>query len=215
MVKLDSDFLKNKLNLTHFKYLKEFRLESCVKEPSNVIDEIDSNIFQNLENLEILDLSHNKIKQFDSPIFANLKKLKELRINSNQIEKIDSNLFQNLENLEILDLSDNKIIQLDSAVFANLKKLKELRVDSNKINLERNSSFLSLVFGNKFAPYGLDGIYRIQRNSQGRPCQLIEKTTFENSFIKCMLLMRKKDYELHLVKRISSVSGSPLIDEEK
>ena len=125
--------------------------------------------FSSLEQLEHLDLSHNRLERI--PIINNLSKLKVLIINSNFIEAlevdnesqtclpeslIELNLgenqlkyihgswFSNLHDLELLDLSSNKLSYISKTSFKSLSKLKRLLLNNNDLNHIPSSVFVKL-----------------------------------------------------------------------
>ena len=73
------------------------------------IDSMDVNTFKGYNNLEILYLEDNKLKQLEYGLFNHLLNLKELWLESNNIVSIDRNVFVGLNKLEKVCLSDNPI----------------------------------------------------------------------------------------------------------
>ena len=74
----------------------------------NKINVIDLNGFKGLDNLEVLHLGNNRLTKIEANLFQNLKKLNSLSFftndNNKQINEFDSNAFNGLEYLEELDL---------------------------------------------------------------------------------------------------------------
>ena len=96
------------------------------------IDSMDVNTFKGYNNLEILYLEDNKLKQLEYGLFNHLLNLKELWLESNNIVSIDRNVFVGLNKLEKVCLSDNPI----SLLFpSNIKPLCDSNPNCNiKIN---------------------------------------------------------------------------------
>ena len=75
---------------------------------SNQIEQIETNGFQGLDNLEELNLSENKLTKIDSNSFQHFNNLKKLDLKENQIEQIDLNGFRRLKNLKIEGIETKK-----------------------------------------------------------------------------------------------------------
>jgi carboxypeptidase N regulatory subunit len=112
----------------------------------NKISEILTRTFENMSNLEYLDLSYNKIKHLDSDVFRcleslnGLTKLTRLSMQGNKIIDILPGTFKNMSSLEYLDLSYNRIKHLGSGLmnglraFKGLTKMTRLLIVRNKIS---------------------------------------------------------------------------------
>ena len=77
-------------------------------------------IFQNLSNLQILDLSYNLITHINKNSFHGLYKLFDLILHNNFIEYVEHNVFQSQNYLNLLDMSFNKIRYIEENTFAQL-----------------------------------------------------------------------------------------------
>ncbi len=64
-----------------------------------------------LQNVEILDISCNQLKDFNGFQFCKLNKLKILKVDHNEITKIDN--IDNFVQLRELDVNSNKIKQFE------------------------------------------------------------------------------------------------------
>lgn len=81
-----------------------------------------------LQNLEVLDLSNNRLDNLD---FVNpLKKLKQINLSNNRITNLDPVITN--EDLEVLDLSNNGIEDISKLQF--LHKIRKLDLTNNYIN---------------------------------------------------------------------------------
>ncbi|KAM8975493.1 toll-like receptor 7 [Pelodytes ibericus] len=117
---------------------------------NNKIQSIQEYDFQNLTNLEILDLSGNCPRCYNSPFpcipcpggapisihenaFASLRSLKTLRLHSNSLRTVLKTWFKYTSNLQVLDISQNFLANaISSAEFLNhMPKLKELDISFN------------------------------------------------------------------------------------
>lgn len=100
----------------------------------NNISSLTANIFNDLENLWLLDLSENAIRHISNGmIFQLLHKLKVLNLSKNVIINLNDYDFYNLTSLEILNLSYNKISIVPSDLFKSLNSLKELYLNNNNL----------------------------------------------------------------------------------
>lgn len=94
----------------------------------NNITNID--LIYNLENLEELYLSYNKIQKISENI-KNLVNLKKLQISHNLLNEIDGKI-GNLTNLQELNFTNNNLISLPQSI-GNLTNLQLLQFSSNQI----------------------------------------------------------------------------------
>ncbi|CAF0939321.1 unnamed protein product [Brachionus calyciflorus] len=86
---------------------------------SNKLQKINTNIFKNLEVLEKLNLSNNKIALTENN-FQHLKSLKSLDLSGNQLQYIHPNVFNSLNRLEYLDLSNNNLEKVDACTLSKI-----------------------------------------------------------------------------------------------
>ena len=116
----------------------------------NEIDEIQNNTFEGLVKLEILLLNHNFIENSDFLLNKSLNQLKILNLSSNKLKELPD-CFE-LIGLNELDLSNNKINDLNFRNLRGIKNLKDFYLNKNVINdlksfkwlLERYSSLNAL-----------------------------------------------------------------------
>ncbi len=88
----------------------------------------------NGSNIEVLDLSINRLSDVYLDSLTYCKKLKALYLYDNVMWSLDLSPLQYCENLEILDLSQNKLSSIDLEPLENCKKLKVLHLSNNDIN---------------------------------------------------------------------------------
>lgn len=120
----------------------------------NQINQLSSSNFNNLMNIDRVDISHNtipfiqfqnvaypkcsnlnlkgnKLKRFPE-IISQVNTLEKLDISNNNISSIEDDAFANLEYLEELDLSFNELTYLPASI-GKLTRLKRLNLSGNKI----------------------------------------------------------------------------------
>lgn len=103
---------------------------------ANEISMVDDKALRGLKNLQILDLSSNKIVALPSELFADpASTIQEIYLQNNSISVLSPKLFANLEQLQALDLASNKITStwIDRSTFAGLIRLVLLNLSNNHI----------------------------------------------------------------------------------
>jgi Leucine-rich repeat (LRR) protein len=134
-------------NVTHLK--KDF-----VKIPDTVttlffakcsIQEIDSDTFEDLTNLETIGIIHNeKLQKIPKGLFKNTPKLKTLILEGNSIQNLTWDEFEGLANLEGLSMSENQISSFDADKIAtNFPNLKNLSIELNPFPCRETEAFVN------------------------------------------------------------------------
>ncbi|CRL04386.1 CLUMA_CG017477, isoform A [Clunio marinus] len=112
--------------------LEEFINVTSLQFSKSVLENLNSKIFQSLNQLEKLMLNRNSIKTV-SP-FPRLMNLKKLFLAYNEIEMITRETFVNLPAVILLTLEQNKIFYIDFEAFVENKHLEELNLNRNMLN---------------------------------------------------------------------------------
>lgn len=97
---------------------------------NNSISKLQINVKFN--NVQVIDLSSNKLQSVTKELFNNFTNLRKLILRRNKINKIYENSFFGLSKLETLDLSENSLTILTN-VFIPLKNLQHLNLSRNNI----------------------------------------------------------------------------------
>jgi Leucine-rich repeat (LRR) protein len=104
-------------NVTHLKkdFLKIPNTLTTLFFSTCNIQEIDSDTFEDLTNLETILMIHNeKLQKIPKGLFKNTPKLKTLTLRSNRIQNLTWDEFEGLTNLEVLSIAENQISSFDA-----------------------------------------------------------------------------------------------------
>jgi Leucine-rich repeat (LRR) protein len=112
---------------------------------SNKIYELPSNSFSGNNQLNKLNLYNNQIKSALTPAFTNLSKLSDLSLRNNRITEIGENMFSGCTNLSKIDLGYNKITFFKPNALKNVAQLKILDLSQNLIKDLPNDAFKSNI----------------------------------------------------------------------
>lgn len=151
MSKLPSDLFQNSSNLkaVSASYNQLSRIDS-IKWPNslkwinfkmNKITQLTKRSFENLSNLQILDLGTNEISKIEAETFSKLNNLTLLGIHENNIDKIAKKTLKGLSALQTIDLHDNKIKFIEDGAFEATPKLRLLELSGNKISTFNQHTF--------------------------------------------------------------------------
>ncbi|GFQ66466.1 hypothetical protein TNCT_430321 [Trichonephila clavata] len=103
----------------------------------NYIIDIDDDIFKNVNDIEVLDLSGNFLKDACRSLKP-LKKLEKLILSNTNLNVIDYDCFKGMRNLQLLDLSQNELINIDGVTGHSFPKLWFLHLQDNHLQMFRH-----------------------------------------------------------------------------
>lgn len=84
--------------------------------------------------LRSLDISYNELKSLsDDSEISSLRRLEELRLQYNNISDISSEIFNGLISLRILNISHNNLQLIPEGTFTNTKELREIYLNNNQL----------------------------------------------------------------------------------
>lgn len=110
--------------------------------------ELSHGTFNGLRELQVLTLSNNSIKAIPLDVFCPLDNLQVLNLTQNRIRTVERLGFGNTcgSNLQSLDLSNNEIKSLtEESEIVSLKRLQELRLQHNNITDLSRETFNGLI----------------------------------------------------------------------
>lgn len=112
-------YFKELVNLIHLEIVS-----------SNVYT-IHKESFSDLQKLEILNVSNNKLVDLEE-IVKHLNSLKQFIANNNQFTRFEWKYFKKIENIEIIEINGNKLEFIDTPTFSSKQKLQKFELDGNK-----------------------------------------------------------------------------------
>lgn len=125
------------ISLVRLSDIPEIETVEFLNLSNNKIPELDKNILVNMPQLIRLDLQKNYIKTIGPKTFKDLKTLAFLNLSKNPIEEIDAQTFRGLENLRHLNLSGTFLRTIKKGAFKNLKKLESINLSFRMIPITK------------------------------------------------------------------------------
>ncbi|OWR47104.1 hypothetical protein KGM_202899 [Danaus plexippus plexippus] len=99
---------------------------------NNLSGPLEKGLFEGMDSIPILDISHQSIRSVEDYTFFGLTKLTQLLLNDNRISNLTKNCFLSLQTLQRIDLSNNFIIRIDF-VKSDLLSLQYFAVSNNLV----------------------------------------------------------------------------------
>ncbi|KAK2155642.1 hypothetical protein LSH36_235g04028 [Paralvinella palmiformis] len=110
----------------------------------NIISELEQGSFNGLDMLQILDLSHNSLRELPAWIFDRLTKLHTLRIQYNDLSALEEWSLAGIPQLYELDLSGNSFRAVPTAALCKISNLKKLILRRNILHIISPYAFYAL-----------------------------------------------------------------------
>ena len=133
------------------------------------------------QNLELLDLSHNRIVSIDDGVMETLPHLESLYLQNNDLSELSPRTLSGLKALSVLDLSHNRIQVVKDKVFSDLEYLQELNLAGNGVQQIRDDSFLGLK-NLRTLNLGDNRLANIPVQALKKPTQIAKLYLNENQF---------------------------------
>lgn len=94
-------------------------------------------------NLVVIDLSYNLIDSIEEDAFESMKKLQELFLSGNYLKHFSAKLIIGCESLEVLQLDSNDLLDLnEKKIVENIPKLRRITLTNNQFRCERVKNIL-------------------------------------------------------------------------
>ncbi|XP_054712158.1 toll-like receptor Tollo [Uloborus diversus] len=101
-------------------------------------------LFPCIPELQILDLSYNRIKYLTDEILSSLRRLRNLTFRGNQISQMSPYALIGLQRLHFIDLSNNKLSEFHPHFFHHSTEIREILLSNNSIAGFPSALFRSL-----------------------------------------------------------------------
>ncbi|MCE7737247.1 MAG: leucine-rich repeat domain-containing protein [Candidatus Heimdallarchaeota archaeon] len=109
------------------------------------LQELDANIFDEINGITQLYLSWNDISILPNGVFDKLNTLQYLDLRGSGLIEIQNGIFDKLQNLQRLELNDNKLKKIPTNTFDKLFSLKEINLSNNHIEFLEKHIFDKLI----------------------------------------------------------------------
>ncbi|XP_056016542.1 toll-like receptor 4 [Ostrea edulis] len=137
----------------NFRYLKHLNMSHNDLD-QDLKKDTEGQLFKDLESLEILDLSFNKMYSLPKHILRTSKGIKYINVRNNRLSYWEVSV-SGMSNLTLLDLSQNKLVTLDENARTNIErafKHSNLSIDLSENVLQcscENEEFLTWMSENE------------------------------------------------------------------
>ncbi|CAL8085006.1 unnamed protein product [Orchesella dallaii] len=112
----------------------------------NLFDKLDPGYFFHLSKLTWFNASHNEIPEFKRGAFARNGFLRVIYLTHNKMTKLDAAAFRGMRLLTRLYLNDNQIGEVGRGAFNSLQRIKTIDISRNKLKLVDYQMFMKLPF---------------------------------------------------------------------
>jgi len=175
--------LLNKLNMLNLDNrrigdLKELYLDH------NCINNVPANVFRELKNLTILDLSNNQLSSIPSEV-SELKELKVFNVSHNNLTNLPNEIGQ-LVKLTHLDIGFNFIETINTEALSNLANLRILMMQRNYFNRLPTSLFAKLPLLESFSISGSPCFHPLKQRVYEAIATRVTKVDFSDSGVTCL-----------------------------
>ncbi|CAH1727580.1 unnamed protein product [Chironomus riparius] len=158
--------------------------------------------FTSLSNLQVLDLSANKIRGIERGLLKGCENLEEFIMDENSLTEVPTNSLNGPTSLRVLSLRGNLIQNVKSDAFSSQSDLEKIDLRNNRIDLIDGDAFGQLV---KIKEIYLSGNLISRMNSDVfEGIKTLQKLDLSENFIASFPLVALKDLENLKVLNLSS-----------
>ncbi|XP_037033451.1 leucine-rich repeat-containing G-protein coupled receptor 4-like [Bradysia coprophila] len=111
----------------------------------NHVKNLTGNSFDHLKMLKYLYLDYNRLSDIGTTAFSKLQNLIFLNLEGNQIQQLKVGAFDGLSSLRCLFLYNNYIRNIEAGAFSSLGNLKKLDLTNNRLTSLPENTFKGLV----------------------------------------------------------------------
>lgn len=129
-IKLQEESLVDSISGNHFLNHNNDDVKALAIK-NKIVNYFPTKIDKFFKNLELIDVSHNNLKEVHQGDIKPFPKLRGIVLHHNDIEVLENGLFDYNLKLEMVWLNQNKLVHIDVNVFDNLDKLSYLSFESN------------------------------------------------------------------------------------
>uniref|UniRef100_A0AC34Q973 Ig-like domain-containing protein n=1 Tax=Panagrolaimus sp. JU765 TaxID=591449 RepID=A0AC34Q973_9BILA len=155
----------------------------------NVIESIEAGAFHGIANLQLLNLSSNRLVHVSEGLFG-LTNLTKLDLSLNNFWTVTEKMWTYVENLQWLSLSNNQIVELKPYAFRPLGRLLYLSLAKNKLKNVNKKSLL-----------GLKSLKELNVSGNELAVCVEEGTILQNT---SLITLKKLDFSSNLINTIPS-----------
>eukprot|EP00057_Strongylocentrotus_purpuratus_P009392 XP_011663866.1 PREDICTED: slit homolog 2 protein-like [Strongylocentrotus purpuratus] len=190
-------FIRNDLNSLHslvFSKLNKIK-QFSIKDNELPIDEIHPDFFDGMNELKVLVIKHNQVRQINPHNQTWTVDLSELYLSGNLFTEISAFVFRGLGNLTFLDMSRNKFLSVfELTAFSGLDNIQTVDLSGNSlVILELNTPISRSLFLNSL------------ESSLIRPGKLFQH-------LQSLLNLDMRDSQLRLYNIWNTIANTSLFD---
>lgn len=136
---VDSKFANFPVNLFYSLKIKELDMRHCN------MQRLTWDNFLMADELSILLLSYNRLKEIKPLTFNSAEKLQFLFLDSNEIDTLYTQSFKDLTKLFMLDLHNNQLATLPPGIFSYLPAFQQLNLAENRLTTITDGTFANNI----------------------------------------------------------------------
>ncbi|XP_034838488.1 protein artichoke [Maniola hyperantus] len=148
----------------------------------NELSNIEPGAFQNCNNMTLLDLSHNKLKEINNKAFDENTYASEFQVSYNEFTDLGQIPIQNMTGIKVLNASYNSITTIPKTAFPKLYELHTVDISHNNLSEIFNAVFQNL-FSLRFLNLSYNSLERIKPSTFGTIPTVLELDLSHNRLV--------------------------------